>query len=138
MSASIFWDASGLVPLAVTRDQWRTRLLRVLMGLRHAGQPNFVTSNWTLYEALAQAQRASNEIAVSLYSHVRAEFTVLPIQPVVEQEALRRFLAWKDKTASVVDHANLLAAVDFGCEAILSFDADFQPLVKSTGLRLLW
>ena len=133
----IFWDASGLVPLAVTRDQWRLAIERVMEGLKRGGSPSFVTSNWTLYEALAQAQRAGHVIARSLYDYVERDFTVIPIRPLLETEAVRRFLAWHDKQASVVDHANLLAAVEFGCEAIVSFDADFQPLARTAGLRLL-
>jgi predicted nucleic acid-binding protein len=54
-----------------------------------------------------------------------------------EREALRRFLAWEDKLASVVDHANLLVALHLGCEAILSFDEDFLPIARGTGVRVL-
>ena len=126
-----------MVPLAVTRDQWRLAVERVMAGLRSVGSPSFVTSNWTLYEALAQAQRASKQVARNLHDYVSAEFTVLAIGTAIEREALRRFLAWQDKSASVVDHANLLVAVEFGCEAIVSFDSDFQPLARGAGLRLL-
>ena len=134
---SIFWDASGMVPLAVTRDQWRTAIERVVEGLRRGGTPRFVTSNWTLYEALAQAHRAGHAVARSLYNYIERDFTIIPIRQPIEEQALHRFLNWHDKTASVVDHANLLAAVDFGCEAIISFDSDFQPLARAAGLRLL-
>jgi predicted nucleic acid-binding protein len=134
---SIFFDASGLVPLVVVRDQWRPALDRILAGLRRAGQPAFVTTNWTLYEALAQAQRAGKERAIELHRFVSERMTVVTVSREVEQEALRRFLAWQDKSASVVDHANMLAAEATGCEAVLSFDGDFAPLARMAGIRLL-
>ena len=61
----------------------------------------------------------------------------VPVSEQVEREALRRFLEWSDKTASVVDHANLLVAVDQQCDAILSFDDDFAPLVRQAGIQLI-
>ncbi len=134
---AIFLDASALVPMVVTRDQWRPELLRVMTGLRRAGRPSFVTSNWTLYEALALCRRSSHEIAASLYETSGTQMRVAPVSGRTEADALQRFLKWKDQTASVVDHANLLVALETNCVAIMSFDSDFKPIVRAAGLRLL-
>ena len=133
----ILLDASGMAPLELTRDQWRPRLLQLIEGLRRAGAFSFVTTNWTLYEALALTRRRSPEASLSLYRHVAARMDVVPVSAEIEAQALERFLTWRDKGASVVDHANLLVALAWGCEAVLSFDDDFQPLVKAAGIRLL-
>lgn len=134
---AIFLDASALVPMVVTRDQWRPSLLRVMEGLRRAGRPSFVTSNWTLYEALALCRRSSHEIAMSLLEHSELQIRVAAVSGRTEAEALHRFRRWSDQTASVVDHANLLVALESRCEAILSFDSDFKPIVRAAGIRLL-
>jgi predicted nucleic acid-binding protein len=134
---SIFLDASGLVPMEVARDQWRPRLERVMAGLRRGGRVSFVTSTWTLYEALALVRRREERRVRHLYDRASETMSIVAVDPATEDEALRRFLTWTDKGASVVDHANLLVAVRTGCEAILSFDDDFSPLVHVAGLRLL-
>lgn len=134
---SIFLDASALVPMVVTRDQWRPSLLRVMEGLRRAGHPSFVTTNWTLYEALALCRRSSHEIAMSLLAHSEAQMRITTVSGRTEAEAIERFRHRAEQTASVVDHANLLVAMEARCEAILSFDSDFKPIVRAAGLRLL-
>ncbi|MFN0094845.1 MAG: PIN domain-containing protein [Dehalococcoidia bacterium] len=135
--AWVFLDASAMIPMQLTRDQWRRDLDRVMAGLRRAGQPDFVTSNWTLYEALAQVRRSSFQLARELQDWVTLTVAVAPVRPVVEREALSRFLSRPDQSASVVDHASLLVAQEWDCDAILSFDADFIPLIQGTGMRLL-
>ena len=134
---AIFLDASALVPMVVTRDQWRPALVRVMQGLRRAGQPSFVTTNWTLYEALALCRRTSHDVALSLYESVASQMQIAAVSGRTEAEALARFIRWRDQGASVVDHANLLVAVETRCEAILSFDSDFKPIARAAGLRLL-
>ena len=133
----IFLDASGLIPMELVRDQWRPNLDRVMAGLRRAGRPDFVTTNWTLYEALAQVRRTSRELAHHLYERVTSEMVVVPVRPPIERAALDRFLDWHSQTASVVDIANVLVAQEWGCEAIISFDDDYVPLIMNTGMRLL-
>lgn len=133
----IFLDASALVPLVLVRDQWHPAVSRIMEGLQRAGRPSFVTSNWTLYEALSITARPGHALAVALHRLVGTHYSAVPVAPWVEDAALGRFLSWSDKGASVVDHANLLVAQDLGCEAIVSFDSDFAPLVKGTGIRLL-
>lgn len=132
-----FLDASALVPMELTSDQWARAFARVMGGLKAAPGLRFVTTNWTLYEALAIAQRAGKHRATSLHQRVAARASVVTVDADLEAEALRRFLAWQDKGASVVDHANLLVAQKFRCQAVISFDADFVPLVRGTGMRLL-
>jgi len=135
---AVFLDASSMVPMEIHRDQWYGRLGRILAGLR-ATEPDvaYVSTNWTVYEALALAQRAGKERARALHSRIAGMANIVGVDDEVEQEALRRFLAWGDKFASVVDHANLLVAQRLGCAAVISFDADFVPLVRGTGIRLL-
>lgn len=133
----VFVDASALVPLALERDQWFLAVQRHLRALRALGTPELVTSNWTYYEALALCRRGGMHPVGKLRRIVDAEVAVTGVAHGVETEALRRFLAWGDKTASVVDHANLLVALELGCAAILTFDEDFLPIAAGTGVRVL-
>jgi predicted nucleic acid-binding protein len=132
----ILLDASVLLPFQVSRDQHARRLGQIVPGLVRQGC-DFVTTNWTLYEALALANRYGHAHARSLFSRVAAFAVTHPVDSEAETEALRRFLTWSDKSASVVDHANLLVAVYSRCDAILSFDEDFAPLVRAAGLQLI-
>ena len=131
-----FMDASAWIPLQIRRDQHALRLREILLEIDD-GALDLVTTNWTLYEALATTARWGHGHAKQLYSTVEAECEVVGVDDVVETKALSRFLAWADKSASVVDHANLLVALDEGCDALVSFDSDFAALVPATGLRLL-
>ena len=133
----MFVDASALIPMEVIRDQWRGRLVQVLADLRRAGSVRFLTSNWTLYEALALTRRASHASAAALYSQVSRTMEVMAVSRRAEAESIRRFLAWADKHASVVDHANFLVAEERRCDAILTFDSDFVGIARGTGMRLL-
>lgn len=133
----VFFDASALVPLVYTRDQWHLTVRRHLTLLSQSHRFTMVTSNWTLYEALTILKRAGHHRVVELHRYARDTFEVLPVDGAVEAEAVRRFVSWADQTASVVDHANLLAALETGCDAILTFDGDFLPIAQGTGLRVL-
>ncbi|MBI2764291.1 MAG: PIN domain-containing protein [Chloroflexi bacterium] len=133
----ILVDASALVPLEVGRDQWRARVLAILRELTKAGRFELVTTSWTLYEALAIVQRRDRSRVAHLFARASNLMHVVRVGPAAEAEALRRFLTWADKTASIVDHANLLVALETGCDAVISFDDDFRPLVAGTALRLV-
>lgn len=133
----MFLDASCLVPFVVKQDQWHTRLLGIVSRLQAAGRTEFITSNWTYYEALAVSTRGGRRFAHRVRQFVEAQVSLHAVNPEQETEAVRRFFAWDDKTASVVDHANLLVAQDECCAAILSFDADFIAIAGGTGLRVL-
>lgn len=132
----IFFDASALVPLIVLRDQWRAALEFLLAPHRASGY-ELVTTNWTLFEALPIAARRGHPTAVTLFQHVSRAGAIVRIDDATETEALRRFLTWDDKSASVVDHANALVAMATRCDAIVSFDDDFVPLAAAAGLRIL-
>jgi predicted nucleic acid-binding protein len=132
----VFLDASAMVPLVVERDQWVLPLRRHLRALRQQ-RCTFMTSNWTYYEALAIVQRAHHILTLQLRRMLEPMATIEPVSLTAEAEALRRFFAWADKTASVVDHANLLMAEALGCDAILSFDDDFVQIATGTGIRVL-
>lgn len=132
----IFMDASGWVAGAVKTDAWAPEYGRVMAGLR-GRRVELVTTTWTLYEALAILRRRKPGAEQVLFERAIGTGTVMAVDPDVEREALRRFLKWTDKGASVVDHANALVAGIAGCEAILSFDSDFVPLAAAGGLRLL-
>ncbi len=133
----VFFDASALVPLALERDQWILKLRRHLKAIREAGSPRLLTTNWTYFEALSITRRASYHTADKLRRVVDAQVEMERVDAAIEAEALRRFFAWRDKTASVIDHANLLMAQRLGCDAILSFDDDFVPIASGTGIRVL-
>lgn len=133
----VFVDASALVPMVDVRDQWRPAINRVLEGLTAGGEYRLRTSSWTLYEALALVQRRSHALALHLHRFMVETEAIVTVSLMTEGEAVQRFLAWSDKTASVVDHANALVAAHLGCEAIISFDDDFRPLALASGIRLL-
>lgn len=133
----VFLDASALVPLVHRRDQWHPAVVRQLKALRAAGPVELATSNWTFYEALAVLKRGGHQRCVELARFVDDMVDVRAVDPLVEEEALGRFLGWHDKTASVVDHANLLVALASKCGAILTFDTDFDAIARGTTIRIL-
>jgi len=133
----VFVDASAWVPMEIASDQWRPAITRVMDGLKRERGLHLVTTNWTLYEALSIVQRRGPAFARMLHRRVKASAAIVTVDEVTERRAVANFLRWADKTASVVDHANTLAAVRYRCDAILSFDADFIPLAAAAGLRVL-
>ena len=132
----VFMDASAWVASAVNSDAWAPDFARVMAGLR-GRRVELYTTTWTLYEALSILRRRKPDAVDLLFQRATGQGSVLSVDPEVEQEALRRFLKWSDKGASVVDHANALVAGLQHCEAIVSFDGDFVPLAKAGGMRLL-
>lgn len=133
----VFFDASALVPLVHTRDQWHFSVRRHLSLLSQSPRLDLTTSTWTLYEALTIVKRTGHHRVMELHRYAASAMDVVPIDAATEAEAVNRFFRWSDKTASVVDHANLLAAIASGCEAILTFDADFLPIARGTRIRVL-
>ena len=133
----VFVDASGWVPMEMPRDQWRPDLDRVMAMLRQERRLKLVTTNWTMYEALAIARRRAGDAAQRLHAVIAIRANVVAVPALAEAEALRRFLRWSDLGASVVDHANVIIAERERCDAILSFDRDFVPLAAAAGLRIL-
>jgi predicted nucleic acid-binding protein len=133
----VFFDASALVPLVYTRDQWHFTVRRHLALLGQSRQFSMVTTNWTLYEALTIVKRAGHHRVVELHGFAGKTMDIVTVERDIETEAVRRYVAWSDKTASVVDHANLLAALASECGAILTFDSDFLPIAQGTGIRVL-
>lgn len=123
--------------MTVERDLSRPRFQQAFGALHRSGPFTLVTTNWTLYEALAVSQRRGKQFAVGLFSMATNAVEIVPVSSEVEAEALRQFLAWDDKTASVVDHANTLVALDEECDAILSFDLDFVPLATAAGIAVV-
>ncbi len=133
----VFIDASALVPMTVSHDPWRPRFQEMFIALHRSGPFSMVTTNWTLYEALAVSQRRGKRFAVGLFSMANEAVEIVQVSPEVEAEAVRQFLAWGDKTASVVDHANTLVALEEECDTILSFDLDFVPLAAAAGIAMV-
>ena len=123
--------------MEVSADQWRPSIVRLMAGLRGERQLEMFTTNWTLYEALSIARRHDPRFATTLHDRARTRSVVVQVGDDIEREAVKNFLGWRDKKASVVDHANTLAAVRNRCEAIISFDRDFIPLAAAAGLRVL-
>ncbi len=133
-----FMDASGWVPSVVTTDQWRLRFQRIMQQLRaEHSRLEIVTTTWTLYEAMALARRQSHELAVRLHERATQGAETIEVGADIEREAVRRFLRYRDKSASVVDYANVLVAQRRKCTAIISFDSDFVSLAAAAGMRLL-
>lgn len=105
--------------------------------MRQLRRPELVTSNWTLYEALPLARRFGHRLALDLFERVNRSVAIASVSVDEELEALRRFLAWSDKRASVVDHANILVARRERCHAVLTFDDDFLDIAPAAGLLVL-
>lgn len=133
----IFIDASAWVPMEVRADQWVPRLDRVMASLRSERNISFVTTNWTLYEALSIARRSDPRYAEMLHRRANGSAKVVRVDEVTEARAVKTFLGWRDKKASVVDHVNTAVAMNERCEALLSFDEDYFPLAAAAGLRIL-
>ncbi len=123
--------------MTVAHDPWRPRFQQAFGALHRSGPFTMVTTNWTLYEALAVSQRRGKQFAIGLFSMATNAVEIVSVSQAVEAEALRQFLAWGDKTASVVDHANTLVALDEECDTILSFDLDFVPLAAAAGIAMV-
>ena len=133
----VFVDASAWVPMEIVGDQWSGRLRELLRELRRGPRLELVTTNWTMYEALAIARRRAAFASQQLHETITRRAQVISVKVDDEREALRRFLSWRDQGASVVDHANAIVAVRQHCEAILSFDRDFIPLGAAAGFQVL-
>jgi predicted nucleic acid-binding protein len=133
----IFIDASAWVPMEVRADQRAPALARVMETLRSERNISFVTTNWTLYEALSVARRSDPRYAEMLHRRAGASAKVVQVDEVTEKRAVKTFLGWRDKKASVVDHANTAVAMNERCDALLSFDDDYFPLAAAAGLRIL-
>ena len=134
---NVFVDASAWVPMDVAVDQWRPSILRVMSELRPQRRLRLYTTNWTLYEALSIARRHDPRFAMMLNQRAQVASTIIRVNAELERDALENFLGWVDKKASVIDHANTLAAVSTNCDAIISFDRDFIPLAAAAGLKIL-
>ncbi len=132
----VFVDASAWIGMEFKRDQWHLRA-RHLLGELARQRSTFVTSSWTLYEALTVLRHREPRGVEPLYAAALRRSLVVRVEPEVEAQALDHFRRFADKSASVVDHANLLVAVSNRCEGILSFDDDFRPLAAAAGLRVL-
>ncbi|HET7737363.1 MAG TPA: PIN domain-containing protein [Tepidiformaceae bacterium] len=131
-----FLDASAWVALADVRDIRAERMRRIMSELR-LQRAQFATTTWTLYEALAVTQRGGKGLSIDLHRRALRIARVERVPFEIERQALRRFLDWTDKWASVVDHANILVAQRLSCDAVVSFDADFVPLAGGAGIELL-
>ncbi|MGK2965975.1 MAG: PIN domain-containing protein [Tepidiformaceae bacterium] len=131
-----FLDASAWVALADVRDIRAERMRRIVAELR-LQRAQFATTTWTLYEALAVTQRGGKGLSIDLHRRALRIARVERVPFEVEHQALRRFLDWTDKWASVVDHANILVAQQLRCDAVVSFDADFVALAGGAGIELL-
>ncbi len=132
----LFVDASGWVPMEMRRDHWRPDLDRVMAMLRQERRLKMITTNWTMFEALAITRRRAGDAAQRLHAVIAMRANVVSVSEAAEAEAIRRFLTWSDLGASVVDHANVIIAERERCDAILSFDRDFVPLAAAAGLRI--
>lgn len=132
----VFMDASAWVAKAIATDHWAGDF-RHLMRQLHGQQLEIVTSTWTLYEALAITRRRKRAATDVLFRDAVKNGRVVRVEADIEEEALRRFLKWQDKGASVVDHANALVAAQMGCDSLITFDEDFLPLAGAAGLRVL-
>lgn len=132
----VFMDASAWVAKAITTDHWAGDF-RHLMRQLHGQRLEIITNTWTLYEALAITRRRKPAATDLLFRDAVTNGRVIRVEADIEQEALQRFLQWKDKGASVVDHANALVAAQMSCDSIVTFDEDFRPLAGAAGLRIL-
>src|SRR5690606_938420 len=132
----VFMDASAWVASVVASDQWAPNFEQAMAHLR-GQRVELVTTTWTLYEALAIVRRRKAEAVDLLFRRAVEHGSVIAVDPDVEAEAVKRFLAWRDKGASVVDHANAIVARMWRCQAILSFDDDFVPLAAADGVEII-
>jgi uncharacterized protein len=134
----VFLDASGLIAVANTDDQWHASALAAWKELIRSNAP-LVTTALVLFElgdGLSRVDQRS--LVVTLYDRLRASPRVRIISISLDQEAA----AWElfrqrpDKTWGATDCASFVVMTQLGVESAFTMDrhfeqAGFQRLIRS-------
>ncbi len=86
---------------------------------------------------MSLARRFGHTFALEIFERASRQMTLARVTSDEELEAVRRVLSWRDKEASVVDHANVIVARRERCGAVLTFDQDFLDIAPAEGLTIL-
>jgi predicted nucleic acid-binding protein len=124
----VFLDASGLIAVANTDDQWHDRAERAWRELMRLNTP-LVTTSLVLFElgdGLSQIDQRL--LAVALYDRLRHSPRVQIVSASPEQEAAAWYLFRDrpDKTWGATDCASFVVMNQLGIEAALTVDHHFE------------
>jgi len=125
---SVFVDASAWVAIINRRDAHHEAARDVYRRLLTERAPLF-TTNWTAYEALSILKgRVGHDTAEKLWQ-VLCDIRLVRLIRVgrtLEEQGLKMFFNYRDKTWGVVDCASLALMKLLGCRCAFAFDAHFR------------
>jgi predicted nucleic acid-binding protein len=133
----VFLDASGLIAVANTDDQWHFQAEATWSGLIGSSSA-FVTTSLVLFELGDGLSRINQRpLAVMLYDRLRMSprVRVMPTNLELEDAAWKLFRERPDKTWGVTDCVSFIVMEQLGIEAAFTVDrhfeqAGFQRLIR--------
>jgi uncharacterized protein len=134
----VFLDASGLIAVANTDDQWHRHALAAWNELV-LSNTSLVTTSLVLFELGDGLSRINQRsLAVTLYDRLRASprVRIIPVSPDQEAAAWELFRQRADKAWGVTDCASFVVMKQLGIESAFTVDrhfeqAGFQRLIHS-------
>jgi len=136
--SSVFLDASGLIAVANTDDQWHSRAEAAWNDLVGSNLP-LITTSLVLFELGDGLSRINQRsLAIVLYDrlHASPRVQIVPASFELETAAWELFRQRPDKTWGVTDCASFIVMKQLGIEAAFTVDrhfeqAGFQRLIHS-------
>jgi uncharacterized protein len=135
---SIFLDASGLIAVANTDDQWHSAAESVWNDLVVSNLPLVTTSLVLLELGDGLSRIDQRSLAVALYDrlHASPRVRIMHVSLELETAAWELFRQRLDKTWGVTDCASFVVMKQLGIEAAFTVDrhfeqAGFQRLIHS-------
>jgi predicted nucleic acid-binding protein len=134
----VFLDASGLIAVANTDDQWHSQAEAAWNNLVVSNQP-LVTTSLVLFELGDGLSRINQRsLAIVLYDRLRTSprVRIMPASLELEAAAWELFRERPDKIWGVTDCASFIVMKQLGIEAAFTVDrhfeqAGFQRLIHS-------
>ncbi len=138
----VFLDASGLIAVANTDDQWHFQAEAAWSDLI-VSNPPLVTTSLVLLELGDGLSRINQRsLAVVLYDRLRMSprVRIMPASLELEAAAWELFRQRPDKTWGVTDCASFIVMKQLGIEAAFTVDrhfeqAGFQRLIHPEGME---
>lgn len=124
----VFLDASGLIAVANTDDQWHLQAEAAWNDLIVSNLP-MVTTSLVLFELGDGLSRINQRsLAVMLYDRLRSSprMRIMPASLELETAAWTLFRQRPDKTWGVTDCASFIVMKQLGIEAAFTVDRHFE------------
>lgn len=124
----VFLDASGLIAVANTDDQWHPPAEAAWSRLI-ASKPPLVTTSLVLFELGDGLSRINQRsLAILLYDRLRISprVRIMPASLELEAAAWDLFRERPDKTWGVTDCASFIVMKQLGIEAAFTVDRHFE------------